>query len=97
MHQLQDLLVSGQAKEKSCRSVVQDLTKMQLGGISSCTKKLKFKNGKDKSKKMNVIYSLILKHQIIRNLDCCNQIYMLRNFIIPVHLKMRHDGRWSCT
>jgi len=42
------------AKEKSCKAILGDLTKRQLNGISTCTKSMKFKNGKDKSKKMNV-------------------------------------------
>ncbi len=76
MCHLQDLLVSGQGKEKSCRSVVQDLTKMQLGGITTCTKRMKFKNGKDKSKKMNVIYHRISKYQVITNPSYCNQTFV---------------------
>jgi len=55
-----DILVSGEGKEKSCNSVVQELTKMQLGGITACTKRMKFKNGKDKSKKMNCILRCVL-------------------------------------
>ncbi|ODN03203.1 hypothetical protein Ocin01_03483 [Orchesella cincta] len=53
--EIHHLLVMGQVKEKGCRATVQDLTKLQLQLLSVCTKELKFKNGKEKSKKMNCI------------------------------------------
>ncbi|ODN03205.1 hypothetical protein Ocin01_03481 [Orchesella cincta] len=55
-----ELLVSGEEKQRSCNSIVQEVTKMQLGGIATCTKKMKFKNGKEKSKKMNCILRCVM-------------------------------------
>ncbi len=46
-------------EEKPCKAVVADLTKLQLGGIAACTKSLKFKNPKEKAKKMTVIMQYV--------------------------------------
>ncbi|CAG7725606.1 unnamed protein product [Allacma fusca] len=46
--------------EKTCKQLVSDITKRQLGGISKCTKSMKFKNGKDKSQKMGCILKCVM-------------------------------------
>ena len=67
-------MVDGQGVEKSCKSIIGDLTKRQLTGIAACAKSIKFKNGKDKSKKMNVRISNIsliyLKHDFNNHNFC---------------------------
>ncbi|CAL8139593.1 unnamed protein product [Orchesella dallaii] len=50
-----DLLVPVEGKQKTCQSVMKDLTKMQISIIMNCTKRMKFRNGKEKAKKMNCI------------------------------------------
>lgn len=37
-----------------CKAAVSMLTKRMMGGLSKCTKQLKFKNSKEKSAKMSV-------------------------------------------
>jgi len=41
------------APEATCKEFVGVLMKKQLGGISSCSKSMKFKNPKEKAAKMN--------------------------------------------
>ncbi|OXA59963.1 uncharacterized protein LOC110844879 [Folsomia candida] len=57
------------AEEKSCKQVMADLTKRQLGGISACGKSLKFKNGKDKAKKMNCILKCVMTNEKVLNAE----------------------------
>ncbi|OXA59970.1 hypothetical protein Fcan01_04607 [Folsomia candida] len=53
------------AEEKPCNAVVADLTKKQLGGISACTKALKFKDAKEKAKKTTCIMKCVLKKEAL--------------------------------
>lgn len=40
--------------EQSCKDAINELTKKQLKGVQECTKQMKFKNNKEKAKKMTV-------------------------------------------
>jgi hypothetical protein len=42
------------APERPCKSITADFTKRQMSALGSCTKAIKFKNGKEKAKSMNV-------------------------------------------
>ena len=52
------------AKEMPCKAAVSMLTKRMLGGVSHCSKTMKFKNGKEKAAK-----SAVGSHSILQILE----------------------------
>ncbi|CAG7665322.1 unnamed protein product [Allacma fusca] len=57
-------ILDGLAKEEvSCKSIMGEMTKRQLQGISKCTKSMKFKNGKEKSQKMMCILKCVMANE----------------------------------
>jgi len=67
--------------EKSCKMVAADFTKRQIRGISHCTKTMKFKNGKDKSKKMNCILRCVLIKEKLLNEEGLTNMEIYNKFV----------------
>ncbi|CAL8118904.1 unnamed protein product [Orchesella dallaii] len=86
--------------EKNCRQVAAQFTKRQIQGISQCTKSMKFKNGKEKSKKMNCILRCVMIRENLLGGDgqVTQEIY--NRFVeaeFPGALMERFNGTfWSC-
>jgi len=74
-------MVNG-APEATCKEFVSATTKKQLGGISACSKTMKFKNPKEKSAKMNCKENKLF----IKN-------YWVKAINLIRHLKMCDDQR----
>lgn len=75
-----------EAQEKSCKQILAGLTKRQLNGIAGCSKKMNFKSGKEKSKKMNVSQSQIK----VKTLWFFNDF----GFLFKVHFEVC-DDKWE--
>ncbi|CAL8118907.1 unnamed protein product [Orchesella dallaii] len=98
--EIHQLWVAGQVAEKSCRSTFQELTKLQLQLISQCAKSMKFKNGKDKSKKMNCIMRCAMVKAELTGPD--GQItaesvdYLLNKFMPPSLIPKANKTFYPC-
>ncbi|ODN03206.1 hypothetical protein Ocin01_03484 [Orchesella cincta] len=86
--------------EKNCRQIAAEFTKRQIQGITSCTKSLKFKNGKDKSKKMNCILRCVMIKENLLAADGQVTADIYNKFIeqeFPSSLQDRFNGTfWNC-
>lgn len=59
----------GGAPDMPCKAAVSMLMKRQMGGITTCTKSMKFKNGKDKAAKMTCILKCVATNEGILTKD----------------------------
>ncbi|ODN03202.1 hypothetical protein Ocin01_03482 [Orchesella cincta] len=102
--EIHHLLVMGEVKEKSCRATVQDITKLQLQLLAVCSKELKFKNGKEKSKKTNISSKCILRCAMIKaeltgkdgQITAESVDYLLHKFMPPSLIDKANKTFYPC-